>query len=485
MAQVQRFALPDVGEGLTEAEVVRWRVAVGDVVAVNDPVVEVETAKSIVELPSPFAGVVDALLVEEGVVVDVGTPLLAVASGSAPGGTPGADAALSAPAQGVVTGQGGSGVEGGATAPVAEEAREAVLVGYGVRSGGPARRRRRTASAPAAAAPVVVPTPVELEPAPVEPVPVVPAPVEPEQAPVEPARPSAAARVLAKPPVRALARTLGLDLSLVTGTGHGGVVTREDLLAHRSAASAAPSEEPPAAPPEVAARETRIPVRGVRKATAQQMVASAFTAPHATAFVSVDVTRTMKLLDRLRTDREFKDVHVSPLLVVMRAVCLAVARNPGINARWDEAAQEIVHKHYVNLGIAVATPRGLLVPNIKDAERLSLRELADALTGLVRTARDGRTQPAELSGGTISITNIGVFGVDTGTPLLNAGEAAILCLGAVKQRPWVHKGKVKPRWVTELSVSFDHRLVDGDLGSKFLADVAAVLERPDVALRWA
>ena len=482
MAQVQRFALPDVGEGLTEAEVVRWRVAVGDVVAVNDPVVEVETAKSIVELPSPFAGVVDALLVEEGVVVDVGTPLLAVASGSAPGGEPGADAPLSAPARGVVTGQGGSGVEGGAVAPVAEEAREAaresVLVGYGVRGGEqPARRRRRTTSA---TAPAAVP------PAPVVAAPVVPppAPTPAEPLPAEPARSSAAARVLAKPPVRALARTLGLDLSLVTGTGHGGVVTREDLLAHQSAASPAPVAAPEASP-EVAARETRIPVRGVRKATAQQMVASAFTAPHATAFITVDVTRTMKLLDRLRTEREFKDVHVSPLLVVMRAVCLAVARNPGINARWDEAAQEIVHKHYVNLGIAVATPRGLLVPNIKDAERLSLRELADALTGLVRTARDGRTQPAELSGGTISITNIGVFGVDTGTPLLNAGEAAILCLGAVKQRPWVHKGKIRARWVTELSVSFDHRLVDGDLGSRFLADVAAVLERPDVALRWA
>jgi pyruvate dehydrogenase E2 component (dihydrolipoamide acetyltransferase) len=232
------------------------------------------------------------------------------------------------------------------------------------------------------------------------------------------------------------------------------------------------------------ARETRVPVRGVRRATARQMVASAFTAPHATAFVAVDVTRTMKLLDRLRADRAFRDVHVSPLLVVARAVGLAVKRNPGINASWDEVAQEIVLKHYVNLGIAVATPRGLLVPSIKDADRLSLPDLGRALTALVTTARDGRSTPADLSGSTISITNIGVFGVDSGTPILPPGEAAILCVGAVRQRPWVHKGAVKPRWVVELSVSFDHRLVDGDLGSKFLADVARVLERPDTALVW-
>jgi pyruvate dehydrogenase E2 component (dihydrolipoamide acetyltransferase) len=236
--------------------------------------------------------------------------------------------------------------------------------------------------------------------------------------------------------------------------------------------------------PSADGRETRVPVRGVRKVTAETMVASAFTAPHATAFITVDVTRTVKLLERLRSEREFRDVHVSPLLVTARAVCLAVARHPGINATWDEAAQEIVLKHYVNLGIAVATPRGLLVPSVKDAEKLSLRELAMALSTLVRTARDGRSTPADLAGSTISITNIGVFGVDSGTPILNPGEAAILCLGAVRERPWVHKGKVRPRWVAELSVSFDHRLVDGDLGSKFLADVASVLERPDTALRW-
>ena len=231
-------------------------------------------------------------------------------------------------------------------------------------------------------------------------------------------------------------------------------------------------------------RETRIPVKGVRKMTAQAMVASAFTAPHVTEFITVDVTRTMKLVERLRTDREFRDVKVSPLLLVAKALLISARRNPGINATWDEAAQEIVVKNYVNLGIAAATPRGLMVPNIKDADAMSLRQLADAMAALVATAREGRTQPAEMAGGTITITNVGVFGVDNGTPILNAGEAAILCFGAVRQMPWVVKGKVKPRWVTSLSLSFDHRMVDGDLGSRFLADLAAVLEDPSRALVW-
>jgi len=243
--------------------------------------------------------------------------------------------------------------------------------------------------------------------------------------------------------------------------------------------SAVPSAEPWAG---AAGRETRVPVKGVRRATAQAMVASAFTAPHVTEFVTVDVTRTMKLVQRLRADREFEGVKVSPLLLVAKAMLLAVRRNPEINAAWDEQAQEIVVKHYVNLGIAAATPRGLMVPNIKDAQDRSLRQLADDLAALTATARAGRTSPADMSGGTISITNVGVFGVDTGTPILNPGEAAILAFGAVRPTPWVHRGKVVPRQVTTLALSFDHRLVDGDLGSRFLADVAAVLERPERAL---
>jgi pyruvate dehydrogenase E2 component (dihydrolipoamide acetyltransferase) len=290
-------------------------------------------------------------------------------------------------------------------------------------------------------------------------------------------------RVLAKPPVRKLAKDLGVDLTTVTPSGPEGVVTRDDVLAVSSGAAAPAAVAAPAAAP--GERETRTPIKGVRKMTAQAMVSSAFTAPHVTEFLTVDVTRTMRLVQRLKDDREFAGVKVSPLLLVAKALLLSVRRNPEINASWDEAAQEIVVKHYVNLGIAAATPRGLVVPNIKDAQSLSLRELADALSELTSTAREGRTQPAEMSGGTISITNVGVFGVDTGTPIINPGEAAILCFGAVRQQPWVHKGRIRPRWVTQLAVSFDHRLVDGDLGSRFLADVAAVLEHPAKALVWA
>ncbi|MDT3399731.1 dihydrolipoamide acetyltransferase family protein, partial [Streptomyces sp. B1866] len=304
-----------------------------------------------------------------------------------------------------------------------------------------------------------------------------------------PGGPPPGTRPLAKPPVRKLAKDLGIDLAQVTATGPDGIITREDVQA---AAAPAPAPAPEAAPaaasraagPDAAARERRVPVKGVRKATAQAMVASAFTAPHVTEFVTVDVTRTVKLVEELKQDPDLAGVRVNLLLLVARALLLAVRRNPEINASWDEENQEILHKDYVNLGIAAATPRGLIVPNIKDAGAKSLRELAGALAGLVATAREGRTPPADMSGGTITITNVGVFGVDTGTPILNPGESAILALGAVRLQPWVHKGKVKPRHVTTLALSFDHRLVDGELGSKVLADTAAVLERPRRLLTW-
>jgi pyruvate dehydrogenase E2 component (dihydrolipoamide acetyltransferase) len=228
--------------------------------------------------------------------------------------------------------------------------------------------------------------------------------------------------------------------------------------------------------------ETRIPIKGVRKVTAQAMVSSAFTAPHVTEWVTLDATRTMKLVRRLRDSREFRGVKVSPLLVVARAVCLAMRRTPEINARWDEAAQEIVVKHYVNLGIAAATPRGLVVPNIKNAESLASPDLARALADLTATARDGKTSPADQSGGTFTITNVGVFGVDSGTPILNPGESGILAIGAIRRQPWVVAGKVRPRWVTTLALSFDHRVVDGEQGSRFLADVAALVHDPGAAL---
>jgi 2-oxoisovalerate dehydrogenase E2 component (dihydrolipoyl transacylase) len=484
MARVKQFNLPDPGEGLVEAEIVTWKVKVGETVKVNDIIVEIETAKSLVELPVPYAGTVTDLLVPEGETVPVGTPIIAVDTG-VEDGTP------AAPAGGPTAAAEDDEVEAGKIGGAAPGGRVAVLVGYGPRTTEAKRRPRKGAvPSPAAAGsapvtqPATQPGPPAVAPAAVPPP--VPAPT-PARAP----RPGAA-RALAKPPVRKYAKDRGVDLADVAGSGEGGIISRSDVDQHLQAAAGAVPAHPGAGAAAYGAavagqtgeRETRIPVKGVRKMTAQAMVASAFTAPHVTEFITVDVTRTMKLVERLRADREFRDVKVSPLLLVAKALLIAVRRNPGINAAWDEAAQEIVVKNYVNLGIAAATPRGLMVPNIKDADALSLRQLADAMAGLVATAREGRTQPADMAGGTITITNVGVFGVDNGTPILNAGEAAILCFGAVRQMPWVVKGKIKPRWVTSLSLAFDHRLVDGDLGSRFLADLAAVLEDPGQALVW-
>lgn len=452
MPQIKQFRLPDVGEGLTEAEIVSWKVKPGDTIKVNDTIVEIETAKSLVELPSPFAGVVSELMVDEGQTVDVGTPIISVdvdPSGTAPMPAAAAEIVPSSPSE-VETPPEEGATEPGMVGGPASGGRQSVLVGYGPRTTEAKRRPRQSVASGT--------------------------PVAPATTPSDATAAQPAAKVLAKPPVRKLAKDLGVDLASLTPSGAGGVVTRDDVLA---------ASQPAAAPvARAGARETRVPIKGVRKMTAQAVTTSAFTAPHVTEFVAVDVTRTMRLVDRLRSDREFAGVKVSPLLVVAKALLIAVRRNPEINARWDEAAQEIVLEHYVNLGIAASTPRGLVVPNIKDADRMTLRELADALAELTQRAREGRTQPAEMADGTISITNVGVFGVDTGTPILNNGEAAILCFGQVRQMPWVHKGKVRPRWVTQLGLSFDHRLVDGDLGSRFLADVAAVLEDPARALVW-
>ena len=291
--------------------------------------------------------------------------------------------------------------------------------------------------------------------------------------------------------MRKLAKDLGVDLAAVTPTGEGGTVTRADVEEAASTGAGTGQATAPASAPERASgeRETRVPIKGVRKMTAQAMVDSAFTAPHVTEWVTLDVTATMDLVERWKKDREFRDVKVTPLLVLAKAMCVAIRRNPGVNASWDEAAQEIVLKHYVNLGIAAATPRGLVVPNVKDADAMSMRELAEAIGVLTGTAREGRTQPADMSNGTITVTNVGVFGVDAGTPILNPGEAAIMAFGTVARRPWVITAAdgsevIAPRWVTTLALSFDHRLVDGELGSRFLADVAALLADPSRALVW-
>ncbi|MBL1066039.1 dihydrolipoamide acetyltransferase family protein [Streptomyces sp. 7-21] len=468
--------MPDVGEGLTEAEILKWLVQVGDTVTDGQMVVEVETAKAAVELPIPYDGTVRELRFEEGATVDVGTPIIAIDTGPGDG-----------PADGE---SGGTAEDGAAQGGAAEdgERREPVLVGYGVANGTPHRRRRKPAAGEAAAG-EAAPAPAAPAPAPAAPA---PAPAAPVPAPAARGRrvPESGGRPLAKPPVRKLAKDLGIDLSAVVPTGPGGIITREDVRGAAEAQAApapapAPAEAPAPAPGKAtAAGERRVPIRGVRKATAQAVTSSAFTAPHVTEFVTVDVTRTVRLVERLRKDPDLAGVRVTPLLLVAKALLLAVRRNPEINAAWDEENQEIVYKDAVNLGIAAATPRGLIVPNIKDAGAKSLPELARALGDLVTTAREGKTSPADMTGGTLTITNIGVFGIDAGTPILNPGESAILAFGAIKERPWVHKGKVKPRHVTTLALSFDHRLVDGELGSKVLADVAAVLERPKRLITW-
>ncbi|NUU19282.1 2-oxo acid dehydrogenase subunit E2 [Cellulomonas humilata] len=479
MPTYQQFPLPDAGEGLTEAEIVAWHVAVGDTVEVNQTIVEIETAKSLVDLPSPWAGVVTRLMVEPGQTVDVGTPIIEVdtdPTGAAPvDETPAPVAA--APKGGAIEhghrggGNRHAGVEPGgsdeieaarpARAPEKEPepAREAVLVGYGLAETSTTRRDRTPDGTPAAA------TPSQRE---------------------------ATRHALAKPPVRKLARELGVDLDSVSPTGPGGIVTREDVLGRAAQAEARtlatyPGDDAPwLASGTVSSdgRQTRVPVKSVRKRTAEAMVTSAFTAPHVTVFHTIDVTKTMKLVERLRADREFADVRVTPLLIAAKALMLAVRRHPDVNASWDDASQEIVYKHYINLGIAASTPRGLVVPNIKDAHRLGLKELATALAELTATARSGKATPADMSDGTITITNVGVFGIDTGTPILNPGEAAILAFGAIREQPWVHKGKIKIRHVTQLALSVDHRLVDGALGSQVLADVARVLHDPSHGLVW-
>ncbi|WP_309104026.1 dihydrolipoamide acetyltransferase family protein [Microbacterium sp.] len=438
----QNFNLPDVGEGLTEAEIVAWKVAPGDTVAINDVICEIETAKSLVELPSPHAGIVDELLVGEGTTVEVGAPIITFVTDAAPPAPP-------APA---------------APAPAAEEGGGSVLVGYGTGGGAHSRRRK------------------------------------PAERPVR-----SSVGVIAKPPIRKLARDLNVDLTAVTPSGADGEVTRDDVVKHASQASVfrnietpewgavreetvpAPAAasvgiargltDPPASDAE---RTEAIPVKGVRKASANAMVQSAYSAPHVTVWKEIDASRTMELVKRLKASPDYADIRVSPLLIMARAVIWAVRRTPMVNAAWvdTEGGAEISLRHYVNLGIAAATPRGLLVPNIKDAQDLGMKDLARALNRLTLTAREGKTTPADQQGGTITITNIGVFGMDAGTPIINPGEAGIVAMGTISQKPWVVDGEVRPRWVTTVAGSFDHRVIDGDGMSRFIADVASVLEEP-------
>ena len=497
----KEFRLPDPGEGLTEAEIVTWKVKVGDTVKVNDIVVEVETAKSLVELPVPFAGIVAALLVSEGDMVEVGTPIISVETGAAPGGdgapTAGADTQQAAP-QAAADTPAAEEIEEGKIGGTTSTGRTAVLVGYGVKNT-EAKRRPRKATADVTQPEGEIggrhqvrlnPTRVAESKRPAG---------SPGTAAAAPAAMTAEAprtdRPLAKPPVRKLAKDLGIDLGEVSGTGEGGIVTRDDVERYAAAGPAhtAPGSGAVSRTAVPGERETREPIKGVRKMMAQAMVGSAFGAPHVTEWITVDVTKTMELVESLKKDKAFRDVKVTPMLVLAKAMCLAIKRHPLINSTWDEDAQEIVVKHYVNLGIAAATPRGLVVPNIKDADSMGLVELAEAIGALTSTAREGRTQPAEMADGTITITNVGVFGVDLGTPIINPGESAIMAFGAVRRMPWVVQTdtgsgvteEIVPRWVSQLALSFDHRHIDGELGSRFLADVASILQDPARALLFA
>ncbi|MGC5168898.1 dihydrolipoamide acetyltransferase family protein [Luteimicrobium sp. DT211] len=425
----REFDLPDLGEGLTESDVIAWHVAVGETVALNQVIAEVETAKALVEIPSPFAGVVTGLHAEEGQTVHVGEPLVTFDVAD--------DAGDEVP-------------EPESPAPT--------LVGYGAapeRGGHPTRRPRRYATPPAASA-------------------LLPAEVTPLAA-VAPAD-----RARSTPVVRALARRLGVELTGVPGSGPEGQVTRRDVEAAANAAAGRAT-----ATDEADAAETRTPVRGVRKHTAAAMVASAFTAPQASVLLTLDATASIELLERLRSHPLARGERVTLLALVARAVCALLGSHPALASRWSDlpdGSAEIVHPEHVNLGIAVATDRGLVVPNIPAADTLGLPELAAALTRLTRTARDGRTAPERLTGGTFTITNVGVFGVDAGTPILNPGEAAILGIGAVRRLPWEHDGQVALRDVVTLSLTFDHRVVDGEQAARFLADLGAVLGDPALAV---
>lgn len=474
----REFKLPDLGEGLTESEVVEWRVAVGDAVELNQVIAEVETAKALVELPSPCAGVVRALHAEEGQTVEVGEPLVtfdlsdaadrpAELSGPArgmPGAPPDNSGApeLSGRARGIQ----GTGPDN-STVSAGEDSPEPNLVGYGARparTGRPARRRRRDAPV-AVSAPAATTSP-------------------PANGVASASSDGRGERPRSTPVVRALARQHGIDLATITGTGPHGRITREDVEAASSGTAGQGAQGSTSAPARAADGETRTPVRSVRRRTAAAMVASA-AAPQASVFLTVDVTASMELLARLKTHPMAGGQRITVLALVARAVLALLPQHPSLTSRWvdlPDGEAEIVRPAHVNLGIAVATDRGLVVPHVPAADTLSLTGLAAALTDLTTTARAGRTTPERLMNGTLTITNIGVFGVDSGTPILNPGEPAILGLGQVARRPWEHDGEVALRQVTTLSLTFDHRVVDGEQGARFLAELGAVLADPALAL---
>jgi pyruvate dehydrogenase E2 component (dihydrolipoamide acetyltransferase) len=512
VGQQKTFALPDLGEGLTEGEILQWLVAVGDEVVVNQPLAEIETAKAAVELPSPYAGVIAELHGSAGDVIAVGAPLVTFVLGA---GSPAAEAAADAngasspAAEATAAAFDAPPVTDGAAAPddsaehphaaSADEGSGPVLVGYGVQKGSTQRRPRVAASPHGTVRPEAGPPGESVKPV--------------RHGGLEVGRAAEAAladqgadlsalattpttattsgptsgqgvRVRAKPPVRKLAKDLGIDLTAVRATGPDGSITRDDLASYPSSDSGSSSQPSSTGTGTPGLEARRVPLRGVAKHMAEAMVRSAFTAPHVTEWVEVDVTRSVELLARLKRAAAYDGVRVTPMLLVARACLAALIRTPELNASFDDAAQEIVYHPAVNLGFAAATPRGLMVPNIKAAESFALPDLAMAIAELTATAKEGHTPPADLSGGTFTITNVGVFGIDGGTPIINPDEAGILAVGALREKPWVYAGELAVRTVATLSLSFDHRFVDGATGSRFLTDVAGLLEEPALDLAW-
>ena len=415
------FLLPDLGEGLTEAEIVTWHVQTGDTVTVDQPIVEVETAKAVVEVPVPFAGRVTALYGQPGDVVAVGEPLLSVD-----------------------TAESGN-----------------VLVGYGTSTG---HRRRHRAT----------------------------------RSPGDSSLPPRNGRLpVASPLIRQLARSAGLDLATIRGSGRGGLITRQDVDAAINARQAGPTAapavpEPAPAVPELAPAVPqpapavpsadgviRIPIRGLRKSVADKLSRSRREIPEATVWVDVDATEMLRLRAALNADESAR--KISLLALLSRFTILALRRHPELNARIE--GDEIVMGPSVHLGFAAQTDRGLLVPVVRDAQAHTLEQLAVAIAERTRRARDGTLGPAELTGGTFTVNNYGVFGVDGSAAIINHPEAAILGIGRIIQRPWVVDGQVVPRQMTELTLAFDHRVCDGGTAGGFLRFIADCVESPANALR--
>jgi pyruvate dehydrogenase E2 component (dihydrolipoamide acetyltransferase) len=425
---VKEFRLPDLGEGLTDADLVVWKVQVGDHLDLNQVIAEVETAKATVELPSPYAGTVAELLASSGDTVPVGAPLLRITVSDSDSSN-----TVSPPAK----------PDGPGT-----QQRPQVLVGYGPGAAPVSRRGSRKTGTEA----------------------------DTEAEPGGSTTGALMRRPDAKPGARQEARESSVDLTTVEGTGPGGVITRADVRRSADIHAGANGLALPQVPG--TDDETRTPIRGIRKRSAAAVARSAFTAPHATVFLTCDATNTVELVTRLRSSPPFDGTHLTPLTVVATALMRAVADEPSLNSSWDEESQEIVIPHRVHLGVATATDEGLKVPVVRDAHAMRLPELAGAIAAAAAGARSGEASPTDLTGSTISVTNVGVFGVDAGTPILNPGEAAILAVGAISDRPWVVDGALAVRKVVTLSLAFDHRLLDGEQAGRALAAIGAILMDP-------